>query len=93
MIGDAWGIRRPFEIAFCSFLFSAVYARLTLPYISAESMADGKKPAVKGAAAFFAPLKVLVPQRIILASGKSAKNLGVSFLCLGVFLGVVNFFP
>ncbi|KAK1751022.1 major facilitator superfamily domain-containing protein [Echria macrotheca] len=89
MIGDTWGIRRPFEVAFCSFLISAVYTRFTLPYISPESMSDGKKPAVKGIAAFFAPLKVLAPQNIILPSGKRAKHLGVLFLCLGVFLGVI----
>ncbi|KAK3311935.1 major facilitator superfamily domain-containing protein [Apodospora peruviana] len=89
MIGDKWGIRRPFEVAFCSFLISVVYAQLTLPYISPESMSGGQKPQVKGIAGFFAPLKVLSPQIIRLRSGMTRKHYGVLFLCLGVFIGVL----
>ncbi|KAK3371071.1 major facilitator superfamily domain-containing protein [Lasiosphaeria ovina] len=89
VIGDTWGIRRPFEVGFCSFLISAVYAHLALPYISPGSMSDGKKPAVRGIGAFFAPLRVLAPQRIRLQGGKTARHHGLLFLCAGVFLGVV----
>jgi len=90
MIGDTWGIRRPFQVAFCSFLISALYVRVALPYIASESMSDGKKPAVKGFGAFLAPLKVLVPQRLALVGGRVTKHYGVLFLCCGVFLGVVS---
>ncbi|KAK0614381.1 major facilitator superfamily domain-containing protein [Immersiella caudata] len=89
MIGDEWGIKRPFQVAFCSFLLSACYVRAALPLITPESMSDGKKPPVKGITAFLAPLKVLVPQRLALSSGKIAKHYGVLFLCSGVFLGVL----
>ncbi|KAK1774365.1 major facilitator superfamily domain-containing protein [Copromyces sp. CBS 386.78] len=92
MIGDAWGIRRPFEVAFVAFLISTVYVQLALPYVSPESMSGGKKagPQAKGIAAFFAPLKVLAPQRVRLpGSGKTVKHLGVLILCTGVFLGVL----
>ncbi|KAH7627185.1 major facilitator superfamily domain-containing protein [Sordaria sp. MPI-SDFR-AT-0083] len=91
MIGDAWGIRRPFEVAFVAFLISTVYVQLALPYVSPESMSGGKKtgPQAKGIAGFFAPLKVLAPQRVRLGSGKTVKHLGVLILCTGVFLGVL----
>ncbi|KAK3491129.1 major facilitator superfamily domain-containing protein [Neurospora hispaniola] len=92
MIGDAWGIRRPFEVAFVAFLISTAYVQLALPYVSPESMAGGKKPGSKAkgvAAGFFAPLKVLAPQRVRLRSGKEIKHFGVLILCTGVFLGVL----
>ncbi len=89
MIGDWFGIRRPFEVAFVSFLVSTLFVRASMPYISPDSMSDAKKK-VKGIAGFFSPLKVLAPQRIILADGSLRKHLGVLFLCFGVFLGVVR---
>lgn len=90
MIGDTWGIKRPFQVAFCSFLLASLYVRVALPAIAPESMSGGQKPAVKGIAAFFAPLKVLMPQRLVLQNGNITKHYGVLFLCSGVFLGVVS---
>src|SRR5690348_391352 len=92
MIGDAWGIRRPFEVACFSFLLSAVYIRIAIPHIAAESLSSGSKPNSKGLAEFFAPLRVLAPQRILLDSGLARNHYGVLFLCAGVFLGVVSVF-
>lgn len=89
-MGDLWGIRRPFEVACVFFLIATVYVQVMLPYISPDDMADGKKPEVKGIAGFLAPLKVLLPQRIVLKSGLRKKHYGVMFLCLGVFLGIVS---
>lgn len=92
MIGDRWGIRRPFEVAFGAFLVSTVYVQVALPYVSPESMSGGKKAGgqkAKGIAGFFAPLKVLAPQKVRLRSGKVIKHLGVLILCTGVFLGVL----
>lgn len=91
MIGNAYGIKRPFEVAFVSFLFAATYAALSLPYISPESMSDGKTPAKGGISGFLAPLKVLSPQKIRLQSGLLRNHYGVLFLCCGVFLGVVRY--
>ncbi|KAK3343396.1 hypothetical protein B0T25DRAFT_485703 [Lasiosphaeria hispida] len=88
IIGDAFGIRRPFETAFFSFLLATLYVEFALPYISPESMSNGK-PEVKGLAAFFAPLKVIAPQKFQLQSGKIIKHYGVVFLCLGVFFAVL----
>lgn len=90
MIGDAWGIRRPFEVAFCSFLIATLYVRLALPEIPREAMSDGKRPRPTGLAAFVAPLRVLIPQWLVLPSGQMTKHYGVVFLCAGVFLGVVS---
>ncbi len=90
MIGDDWGIRRPFEVAFCSFLLATLYVRFAIPHIAAESLSSGSKPSSKGLTELFAPLRVLAPQKIILKSGAVRKHYGVLFLCAGVFLGVVS---
>lgn len=90
MIGDKWGIRRPFEVAFFSFLLSTFYVRTALPYIAAGSLPSDSKPNPKGPAEFFAPLRVLSPQKVLLCSGAVKKHYGVLFLCAGVFLGVVG---
>lgn len=92
MIGDKWGIRRPFEVAFGAFLVSTAYVQVALPYVSPESMSGGTKaggPKAKGIAGFFAPLKVLAAQKVRLRNGKVIKHLGVLILCTGVFLGVL----
>ncbi len=89
MIGDWFGIQRPFEVAFFSFLVSTTYVFAALPHISPDSMSDGKNR-VKGIAGFFSPLKVLAPQRLLLEGGSIRKHFGVLFLCCGVFLGVVS---
>lgn len=90
MIGDRYGIQSPFLTAFCLFCFASVYARMTLPYISPESLTDGKKTNTNGVSGFLAPLKVLAPQRLQVHSGKIRKHYGVFFLCCGIFLGVVS---
>jgi hypothetical protein len=90
MLGGAWGIQRPFELACCSFLLATLYVFVALPYIAPESLSDGKRPKVRGIAGFFAPLRVMVPQTLVLPSGKIKKHHGVLFLCAGVFLGVVS---
>jgi len=90
MIGDTWGIRRPFEVAFYSFLLSTLYVRVAMPYIPAEALSGGDSKQSKGLAGFFAPLRVLIPQRLVLESGRLQKHYGVLFLCTGVFLGVVS---
>ncbi len=90
IVGDTFGIITPFETAFFLLSFSSVCARLSMPYISPESLTDSKKPAGKGISAFFEPLKVLVPQKLRLSDGRIVKHRGVLFLCSGVFLGVVS---
>lgn len=91
MIGDVWGISRPFEVAFYAFLLSSVYVRVAVPYIAAESLSSGSKTKSKGFAELLSPLRVLVPQKVLLETGVSMNHYGVLFLCAGVFLGVVRF--
>lgn len=88
MIGDAIDIRAPFDVACITFLIACVYVRFGIPYISPESMSS-KKPGRQGIAGFFAPLKILVPQRMRLANGGIKKHYGVVILCAGIFLGVL----
>jgi hypothetical protein len=93
MIGDAFGIIRPFQAAFVSFLLASTYVAVALPYLPPESMNDGKKPAKGGISGFLAPLRVLAPQTLRLRNGQTRKHYGVLFLCCGVFLGVVCYQP
>lgn len=90
MIGDAIDIRAPFDFAFVTFLLSCTYVYLALPYISPESMSNKKKPGPQGIASFFAPLRILVPQRLRTINGGIKKHYGVVILCAGIFLGVVS---
>lgn len=90
MIGEAIDIRAPFDVAFLSFLVTSVYARLAIPYISPDSMSDGKKPGQQGISGFLAPLRILVPQHLRLADGRLRRHYGVIFLCSGIFIGVVG---
>lgn len=93
MIGDRYGIQSPFLTAFCLFCCASVYARVALPYLSPESLTDGKKSTAKGVSGFLAPLKVLAPQRLQLHTGQIRKHYGVFMLCCGIFLGVVSCSP
>lgn len=83
MLGDI-DIKAPFETSFCCFILSAIYAWSTLPYISPESMSRGGP-----STGFLTPLKILAPQKLRLADGRTKKHLGVIFLCSGIFLGVL----
>ncbi|KAJ9139219.1 Major facilitator superfamily transporter [Pleurostoma richardsiae] len=90
MVGDAFGIRMPFQVAFFLFCFASLYAGLVLPYVSPESLSDGKVgKGARGLGGFLAPLRVLAPQLVRLPSGRVKKHYGVLFLCMGVFLGVL----
>lgn len=89
-VGDTFGIRMPFQVAFYLFLVASLYARFILPYISPESLTDGKKdPGRKGVGGFLAPLKIMAAQRVRFADGRVGKHYGVFFLCCGIFLGVL----
>lgn len=88
-IGNSLGVRAPFQVAFATFLFASVYVRFAVPYIAPEDVSRGVSTPAKEKTGFFAPLKVLLPQRICGANGTFATHCGVSFLCAGIFLGVV----
>ncbi|KAL8294812.1 hypothetical protein RB597_008267 [Gaeumannomyces tritici] len=88
IIGDTFGIRKPFETAFFSFLIATVYVQLCLPYIPPGQLSQSKNTE-KGIKGFFAPLRVLAPQTIRLQNGQVKKHYGVLFLCCGVFTGVL----
>ncbi|CAK7229637.1 hypothetical protein SBRCBS47491_007318 [Sporothrix bragantina] len=91
IVGDEFGVVRPFQTAFFLFLFASLFARYALPYISPESLSGPSNKATRrgGLAGFVEPLKVLLPQKIRLGSGRIANHYGVFFLCCGVFLGVL----
>lgn len=88
LTGNTFGIRRPFETAVALFLLSSLYAALFMPYIDPATLADDTSDSKSGSSVF-SPLKVLWPQKMRLTSGKSIKHYGVTFLALGVFIGVL----
>lgn len=76
-------------MAFISFIVSGIFARVALPYIPPDAVYKKGGNAKKNSG-FLAPLKVLVPQRLRLKSGKYAKHYAVAILCAGIFTGVVS---
>lgn len=93
MLGNKIDITAPFIAACIFFLFSTVFARFAIPYISPDSMSGSKKPGQRRASGFLEPLKILMPQRLRLRDGKLRKHYGVIFLCAGIFTGVVSSEP
>ncbi|KAL2192737.1 hypothetical protein P885DRAFT_72772 [Corynascus similis CBS 632.67] len=59
-IGDAWGVRRPFEIALGSFLLTTLYVRVAVPHITVESLSSGSKPDSKGITGLLSPLRLAI---------------------------------
>jgi hypothetical protein len=90
VLGDVYGIRRPFEVAFFLYITSSIYGALFMP---GKPLADDKQAAQKnrGVGGFFAPLKVIVPQKYVLEGGRAVTNYGLIFLALGIFVGVVSY--
>ncbi|KAI5920954.1 major facilitator superfamily domain-containing protein [Camillea tinctor] len=87
VLGDVYNIRRPFETAFFLYIVSTVYGALFMPTGSGSEV-SGQKQGGRGISAFFAPIKVIVPHRYRLESGKIIKNYGLVLLAIGIFLGV-----
>ncbi|TGJ79419.1 hypothetical protein E0Z10_g9345 [Xylaria hypoxylon] len=87
VLGDLYGIRRPFEVAFFLYVVSTLYGALFLPTKTSTEASD-RKHSSRGLNGFFAPLKVIAPHKYRLESGSVIKNYGLIFLALGIFLGV-----
>ncbi|RWA07362.1 hypothetical protein EKO27_g7746 [Xylaria grammica] len=87
VLGDLYGIRRPFEVAFFLYVVSTLYGALFLPTKTSTEASD-QKHSSRGLSGFFAPLKVIVPHKYRLESGNIITNYGLIFLALGIFLGV-----
>ncbi|KAI1170083.1 major facilitator superfamily domain-containing protein [Nemania sp. FL0916] len=90
IVAEKFGIEKPFELASISFLVCTAYVLSFVPYIDPKSLSsDESRPKPKGPLGFLSPLKVLGPQKLILASGQIVKHYGILFLALGVFTGVL----
>lgn len=96
IVGDAFGIGRPFEAATGLFLASSLYAFLFIPYIDPKTLSDGDSPRSRGLRSVLSPFRVLSPWRVrrYRSSGGAvvrgaSSYYGVTFLALGVFLGVL----
>ncbi|KAI0973893.1 major facilitator superfamily transporter [Xylaria arbuscula] len=87
VLGDLYGIRRPFEVALYLYVVSTLYGAVFLPTKTSTEEVD-QKHSSRGLQGFFSPLKVIVPHKYRLESGKVIKNYGLIFLALGIFLGV-----
>ncbi|KAK1449396.1 major facilitator superfamily transporter [Colletotrichum melonis] len=87
VLGDVFGITSPFIVAIGCFAFATTYGAIFWPAPPEETeQTDGKT--TPGASGFLAPIKVLMPSKYRLESGKIVKNYGLVFLALGIFFGV-----
>ncbi|KAI0880639.1 uncharacterized protein GGS22DRAFT_174411 [Annulohypoxylon maeteangense] len=84
VLGDVYNIRRPFETAFFLYVGCTLYGALFLP----NGKVHNQKQNGRGISAFFAPMKIIVPHKYRLESGKIIQNYSLIFLALGIFLGV-----
>ncbi|KAI2602517.1 hypothetical protein GGR54DRAFT_623960 [Hypoxylon sp. NC1633] len=87
VLGDVYNIRRPFEVAFFLYVTSTLYGVLFMPDSTGNGHV-GQKQNSRGISAFFAPLKIIVPHKYRLKSGKIIKNYSLIFLAIGIFFGV-----
>ncbi|KAK1854107.1 major facilitator superfamily transporter [Colletotrichum chrysophilum] len=91
IVGDSWGIIRPFEIATILFALSSLYSSMFIPYIDPRTpgIVGGTSAKRQGWSRWLGALRVLAPKRFRLEDGRPIKHYGVAFLALGVFLGVL----
>ncbi|CAH0034606.1 unnamed protein product [Clonostachys rhizophaga] len=87
---DAYGIRRPFEIATPVFSLSSLYSMFFIPYIDSKSLHDDAKETKqpRWSKSFGGP-RVLSPQRLRLSNGRAIAHYGIKFLALGVSMSVL----
>ncbi|TGJ82169.1 hypothetical protein E0Z10_g6617 [Xylaria hypoxylon] len=90
IVAEKFGIEKPFELASVSFLACTAYVLTFVPYIDPKDLSsDDKSPRAKGPMGFLGLLKVLGPQKMRLADGRTAKHYGIFFLAFGIFTGVL----
>ncbi|KAI1418782.1 major facilitator superfamily transporter [Xylaria sp. FL1777] len=90
VLAEEFGIKTPFEVAGVSFLVSTTYVLSFVPYIDPKVLSsDDNRHKTKGLMGFLGPLKVLGPQKMRLADGRTKKHYGILFLALGIFTGVL----
>ncbi|RYC64684.1 hypothetical protein CHU98_g1511 [Xylaria longipes] len=92
VLGDVYGIRRPFEVAFFLYVLSTLYGALFLPSKTATDSSN-QKQSRRGLNSFFAPLKVIVPHRYRLETGRVIQNYGFIFLALGILAFASGYAP
>lgn len=89
VLGDVFGIASPFEFAVGGFLASTIYAALFMPETDSQdngSVAEANRN--KAPTGFLAPIKILMPPKFRLESGRVVKHYGLAILAFGVFFGV-----
>ncbi|TQN64361.1 Major facilitator-type transporter psiT1 [Colletotrichum shisoi] len=87
VLGDVFGISSPFITAVGCFAVTTIYGAILWP-ASPEQSDEAASKTTPGASGFLAPIKVLMPQKYRLGSGKVVRNYGLVFLALGIFFGV-----
>ncbi|CRK30964.1 hypothetical protein BN1723_003712 [Verticillium longisporum] len=87
LLGDLFGISSPFTVAVGCFMVATIYGALFMPAspVNEDEVADKDGKSTSG---MFAPLRILIPQRYRLPSGKVTRHYGLVFLAMGVFFGV-----
>ncbi|GKT50029.1 uncharacterized protein ColSpa_10210 [Colletotrichum spaethianum] len=88
VLGDVFGIVSPFVTAVGCFAIATTYGAIFWP-APPEQSDEAAAKTTPGASGFLAPIKVLMPQKYRLESGKVVRNYGLVFLALGIFFGVM----
>lgn len=87
VLSDTFDIVTPFRVAAVCFLLSTLYVFLALPHVPLNKALEAK--AAKSLSTFFDPLKMFVPRKWRLPSGKIQTEYGILFVGVGVFLGIL----
>ncbi|OQO10136.1 hypothetical protein B0A48_04493 [Cryoendolithus antarcticus] len=87
IISDAGGIVAPFRVAIGAFLLCTLYVLLALPSVPLNKSLAAKTS--KSLSTFFDPLKMFVPRKWQLPSGKVQREYGTLIVGVGVFLGIL----
>lgn len=88
-LGDAYGIRRPFEASCVLFILACLYAAIVTPHIDQTASTEVPVAGKSGLQDLLGPLAMLAPIKCRSGNGKVTKHYGILFLGLGVFLGVL----
>lgn len=79
----------PFVAAVGCFIVGTIYGAISMPTPPAGK-GESSDESQKASSGFLAPIKILIPARFRLESGKVVRHYGLVFLALGVFFGVVS---
>ncbi|KJZ75818.1 hypothetical protein HIM_04642 [Hirsutella minnesotensis 3608] len=89
LIGNAFGVKMPFKVAFVCFILAVPYTRYAIPCVSHNPVSGGRNPSLQCPSGLLAPIKILIPQCLQRPDGRIIRYYGTLVLCSGIFIRVV----